>query len=170
MATEQEQISTLEKTLKTKIRELIELHHSLKAPLGQVLMVEDELEQSYVLAIDLLAHGKDLAAAQLLGTMCIMQPYDGRYWRILGLALHKIKRANLALAAFEMALVIIPDDIPTLTYRGETHILLGRIVEARNDLQKVLDLGQKPSKDDLPFVQRAKGLIRYARPQTTTAP
>ncbi len=170
MSDKPDDIKALEKKLKDKLRELITLHRQGKASLSQVLMVDDEMEESYKLALELLAGNKDKQAAKLLSTMCLMQPYDGRYWRILGLALQKIKRPSLALAAFEMALVILPDDVMTLTYRGETFILLGRKVEAARDLETVIEKGKPNVAAEQPFIQRAKGLLRYAKPQAQPTP
>ena len=63
----------------------------------------------------------------------------------------------------QTALVLLPEDIPTLAYRGQTFILLGRRVEARRDLEAVIAKA-KPTADDAPFIQRAKGLMPYAAP------
>ena len=164
--TQKEDLKSLEKKLKAKLTELHALHKK-GASLAQTLMIyPEELEATYALGLQMLSAKKNKEAAQLLSGLCLMEPYDGRFWRVLGLALQKIERPALALAAFEMALVLIPDDIPTLAYRGETFILLGRRAEARVDLERVVAKA-KPNAEDAPFVQRAKGLMPYAQAKAT---
>jgi hypothetical protein len=64
-----------------------------------------------------------------------------------------------ALALFEEALVLDPDDIAARVYRGELRLNSGKVKPALADLFYALELG---SRED-PFVQRARRLIGIAQ-------
>lgn len=158
-----DELKEAERKLKEKLVELRAMYRQGKATLADALPIDkEELEQMYAFGLQCLKVEKDQQAATVLSTLAMLNPYDVRHWRVLGLALQKIERPSLALASFEMALCIEPVDVPTLTYRGETYILLGRKVEARRDLQAVIEL--KPESAELqPFVTRARGLLPYTQ-------
>ena len=161
---EEDDIKDAERRLKEKLVELRAMYRQGKASLAKATLVYDEeLEQMYALGLQYLKTEKNTQAAMVLSNLTMLEPYDVRHWRMLGLALQKIERPALALASYDMALCIEERDIPTLTYRGEAYILLGRKVEARRDLQVVLEHGKMDSKEERPFVARAKGLMRYAQ-------
>jgi tetratricopeptide (TPR) repeat protein len=157
-----DQRKALEAELKAKMVELHGLYRKGHASLAKALMMDDgDLDAIYSVGLRLLAQQKYLQAAQVMSNLCMIEQYDARYWRTLGLALMKTKETRLAMTAFGMALANNPDDIPTLTYRGEQLILEGNKDEARKDLERVIEIG-KSATDDLPFIKRAKGLLRYA--------
>lgn len=134
-----------------------------EASLAKALMMEDQdLDTIYSVGLRLYDQRKFLQAAQVMSNLCMIEPYDARYWRILGLALLKTNETRLAVTAFDMALCNDENDIPTLTYRGEQMILDKKLDEARKNLERVVEIG-KPNTDDLPFIKRAKGLLRYAQ-------
>jgi tetratricopeptide (TPR) repeat protein len=156
----------LERELKEKLVELRAMYRRGEASLADALMIyEDEVEAIYAVGLRYLHQHKHQEAAQVLSNLCMFEPNDPRYWRSLGLALIKIERTQLAMAALEMALVIDANDLPALTYRGEQLILLGKKEDARADLEAVIRLAKPQSSDELPFLQRAKGLLRYAQTQ-----
>jgi Flp pilus assembly protein TadD len=163
---ENKELKDVEQRLKAKLIELRTMYRTGQAPLGKALMLYDEeLEAMYSFGLQLLRASKNKEAAMVLSNLAMLEPYDVRHWRLLGLSLQKIERAALALAAFEMALILDSNDIATLAYRGEVYILLGRKAEAARDLNRVIVEGKAESKADAPFVQRAKGLLRYTQAQ-----
>jgi tetratricopeptide (TPR) repeat protein len=64
-----------------------------------------------------------------------------------------------ALALFEAALQLDPNEISSLVYRGEIRLNRGRLKQAMADLQRAVTLGLA----DNPFVQRAHRLIRVGQ-------
>lgn len=153
----------LEAELKEKLTELHGMYKQGTASLAKALMMDDgDLDTIYSVALRLLDQRKHLLAAQVMSNLCMLEPYDVRYWRTLGLAMMKSDQPKWALIAWEMALCNDPDDVPTLTYRGEQLILDNKKDAARRDLERVIAVG-KPNTDDLVFIKRAKGLLRYAQ-------
>lgn len=156
----------LEAKLKDKLVELRSMYRTGQASLAKALMLEDDdVESIYAVGLKLLTQNKPRDAAQVLSNLCMIEPYDARYWRSLGYALIKMDSAQLAMLSFDMALANNEHDLPTLVYRGEQFILLGKKAEARKDLELALQVGKPQDKDDKAFVQRAKSLLPYA--QTT---
>ncbi|MBK7860047.1 MAG: tetratricopeptide repeat protein [Archangiaceae bacterium] len=64
-----------------------------------------------------------------------------------------------ALALFQAALKLDPDDLAAVVYRGEIRLNRGKVKLAMEDLQRAVTLA--PASD--PFVERAKRLIKMAR-------
>jgi len=156
----------LEKELKEKLVELRAMFRKGQASMADALMVMDEeVEAIYAVGVRLLQQQKYKEAAKVLSNLCMLEAYDARYWRALGLALIKIERVNLAFAALEMAIIIEPHDIPALTYRGEQYILSGNKAKAREDLEVVIKVGKASVAEQKPFIERAKSLLKYAQTQ-----
>ncbi len=78
---------------------------------------------------------------------------------MLGTIYLALKDQARALALFQLALEIDPDDVSALVYRGEILLNRGKVKGAVEDLSRALDLG---ASDD-PFVERATRLLRMAK-------
>jgi tetratricopeptide (TPR) repeat protein len=78
---------------------------------------------------------------------------------MLGTIYLALKDQARALALFQLALEIDPDDVSALVYRGEIRLNRGKVKGAVEDLTRALNLG---AKDD-PFVERASRLLRMAK-------
>ena len=63
-----------------------------------------------------------------------------------------------ALALFQACLAIDPNDLTSLTYRGEIRLNRGEVKKAVVDLNRAIELGAAED----PFVHRARRLLRLA--------
>jgi tetratricopeptide (TPR) repeat protein len=70
-----------------------------------------------------------------------------------------LKNQVRALAMFELALQIEPNDVSALVYRGEIRLNRGKVRAAMEDLTRALKLGVP----DDPFVDRAARLLQMAK-------
>lgn len=73
-------------------------------------------------------------------------------------------RIDAALAQFEAALAIDPDDLAALVYRGEIRLTKRKWVGAMDDLERAVKLGRAQD----PFVLRARKLLPLARANRTS--
>ena len=78
---------------------------------------------------------------------------------MLGTIYLALNAQDRALALFQAALKIDPDDLAALVYRGEIRLTRGKMKSAIEDLQRAATLSGPTD----PFVERAKRLIRMAR-------
>jgi tetratricopeptide (TPR) repeat protein len=75
---------------------------------------------------------------------------------ILGSIYQKQKQYDLALTRYNNSIALFPEDINTLTNRGEVHVVLGKFQEAALDFKKAIQLD--PQKKD-PAANRARLLV-----------
>lgn len=78
---------------------------------------------------------------------------------MLGTVYLALNAQEKALALFQAALKIDPDDLAAVVYRGEIRLNRGKLKAALDDLTRAVTLA--PSDD--PFVERAKRLMRMAK-------
>ncbi|MBL8949409.1 MAG: tetratricopeptide repeat protein [Myxococcaceae bacterium] len=78
---------------------------------------------------------------------------------MLGTVYLALNAQDRALALFQAALKLDPDDLAAVVYRGEIRLNRGKLKAAVEDLQRAIGLG--PSTD--PFVERAKRLMKMAK-------
>lgn len=82
---------------------------------------------------------------------------------MLGTILLSAQALDAALAQFEAALDIDPDELAALVYRGEIRLARRKVARAVEDLERAVKLGAASD----PFVQRAKKLLVLARASRT---
>lgn len=95
-----------------------------------------ELDALFALAAEYLDTERDQEAADILTGLVTLYPYSARFWRGLGVALHRLMLVEQARAAYDAALLLAPDHLTTLCYRGEAHLYLGHLDQARKDLER----------------------------------
>lgn len=78
---------------------------------------------------------------------------------MLGTILLGARALDKALEQFEAALLIDPDDLAALVYRGEIRLSHKKLGRAQDDLERAIRLGAAGD----PFVARAKKLLALAR-------
>jgi len=78
---------------------------------------------------------------------------------MLGTVYLALNAQDRALALFQAALKLDPDDLAAVVYRGEIRLNRGKLKAAMEDLQRALSLGASTD----PFVERAKRLIKMAK-------
>jgi Flp pilus assembly protein TadD len=87
-------------------------------------------------------------------------------YSILGSIYQKEENYDLAIKRYDQALTIFPDDITSLTNRGEVHLKLGRFVQAAADLKRAIELD--PNKEH-PSANRARLLVALVTDALKTA-
>lgn len=133
-----------------------------RATLAEASLIgQDALEAAYATALKMLTMNKDEAAVSLLSVLTVMDCFDVRYWRGLGLALYKSQRARLACTVLEAALAIDQQDVASHCYRAEALLASGRMAEARGECEWVIAKGT--NRKDAPYATRAKALLRYTK-------
>ncbi|MEL6546501.1 MAG: tetratricopeptide repeat protein, partial [Myxococcota bacterium] len=101
----------------------------------------DELSALFELACERLDTQRNSDAAALLACLVALFPYDARFWRAYGIALHRELALDAARAAYDAALVLAPGDDTARCYRGEIALYQGDIAGARHDLERVVKNG-----------------------------
>jgi tetratricopeptide (TPR) repeat protein len=103
--------------------------------------------------------GKLDEARVIFEKLVAADPRDGFVHTMLGTVYLALNSQDRALALFQAALKIDPDDLAAVVYRGEIRLNRGKVKSALEDLQRALGLGRESD----PFVERAKRLIRMAK-------
>jgi Flp pilus assembly protein TadD len=140
-----------------KLRSEFRTGHATLAELTQT--PPEDVEAAYAVGMKMIQMGKDQEAIQVFGALTIISCYDKRFWRGLGLALYKTKRAKFSLVAFEAALTLDDNDVAARTYRAEALLTVGQLSAAKAECEWVVKNGT--ARDAAPFVARAKALMRY---------
>jgi hypothetical protein len=117
-------------------------------------------------AADLAAFGHELFelgrfedARQIFEKLVTRNARDGFAHTMLGTVYLALNAHDRALALFQAALKIDPDDLAALVYRGEIRLNRGKVKSAIEDLSRAMTLA--PQLD--PFVERAKRLLRMGK-------
>ena len=98
---------------------------------GQITLADiggfsmDELDSAYNAAVKLVTSGQSAAALQVVGTLLLLNPRSARFYQLAGVALHALKRYELAEGYYRMASALAPLDPIAVMYRGETNLFLG---------------------------------------------
>ncbi len=128
----------------------------------------DEASPQRIAELSLKGHqlfeqGKLEDARELFERLVGQEPRDPFPYTMLGTIYLAKDSPDRALALFEAALEIDPDELAALVYRGEIRLNQGKLKPAMADLNRALGLGL----GDDPFVDRARRLIRMLqdRPQ-----
>jgi len=95
----------------------------------------EELEAAFALAADYLETRRDREAVTIFAGLVALHPYDAKYWRAYGVALHRLLELHRARAAYDAALLLDPQTASIRCYRGEVLFYLGDVDAAREDLR-----------------------------------
>ena len=112
------------------------------AALGHELFSRGKIAEARVIFEGLAAEAADAFVFTMLGTIHLAQ-----------------NELDKALARFEEALKLDPEDLAALVYRAEIRLQKKRVRQAIDDLQKAIGLGSASE----PFVDRARRLLQMAR-------
>lgn len=112
------------------------------AALGHELFSRGKIAEARVIFEGLAAEAADAFVFTMLGTIHLAQ-----------------NELDKALARFEEALKLDPEDLAALVYRAEIRLQKKRVRQAIDDLQKAIGLGSSSE----PFVDRARRLLQMAR-------
>lgn len=134
---------------------------------------KDEIRIISEIAYSLAQQGRNQEAILLFEGLVAIAPATAYFQSALG-ALH-LRTGNFAQAIehFNVALSIEPSDIVSLVNRGESFIKIGKIPEARLDLEKAVELAQMlpPKQVDVNdetqlTVKRARALLQVYKQLT----
>lgn len=120
---------------------------------------DDEMESLYALGYNFFTYGKYEEAKDIFTGLTAYAPYTAYYWRAFGAVNQRIKDYHEAIAGYDMAIANDETDIVSYVYRGESNILLGKVVEGLEDLKTVTEIGKEYPEFE-PWVKRAKLLLR----------
>lgn len=101
-----------------------------------------ELNALFELACERLDTERDRDAATLLACLVALFPYDPRYWRAYGIALHRLLDLDGARAAYDAAIALAPESDSSRCYRGEIALYQEDRAIARRDLEWVVAHGR----------------------------
>ncbi len=101
-----------------------------------------ELNALFELACERLDTERDADAGALLACLVALFPYDPRYWRAYGIALHRRLDLDGARAAYDAAIALAPDSDSSRCYRGEVALYQEDRTIARRDLEWVVANGR----------------------------
>ncbi|MEL6761109.1 MAG: BTAD domain-containing putative transcriptional regulator [Myxococcota bacterium] len=105
-----------------------------------------ELDALFELACERLDTDRNSEAASVLRAVVTLFPYDARYWRGLGIALHRQGLLRAAYVAYDGALALDRNDPWTRCYRGEVALQLGERSSAERDLYWVEKHGERSAR------------------------
>jgi tetratricopeptide (TPR) repeat protein len=135
-------------------------------PEGHVAHVDLKKSRSAREAADLAAFGHKLfelgkldEARVIFEKLVGAETRDAFVHTMLGTVYLALNAQDRALALFQEALKLDPDDLAAVVYRGEIRLNRGKLKSAMEDLARAVTLA--PATD--PFVERAKRLMRMAK-------
>jgi len=100
--------------------------------------------------------GRFESAERVFKVLTVLDWNNAYYHSMMGAILHKQKRYGEAVAEYSQALELDPEDVVSLTNRGEIFLQHGLLDEAEADLKKAVDLDQGDDK----FSNRARMLLQ----------
>jgi len=115
-----------------------------------------ELDAIAALASEYLDVDRCDEAASLFAGLVTLNPFTAHYWRGYGIALHRRLELRGALAAYDAALLLEPDNLRIACYRAEIYLYLGELDRARSALEKLQTTAPQP------LVQRVSQLLAAA--------
>jgi len=120
---------------------------------------ETELEGGYKAAVSLLESDMAAKGLKVVGTLLTLNPTIAKYYRLAGIALHRLKYYELADGYYDIALAIDPDDPIAKLYRGECHLFMEKRASGRKLLEE--GIAQAEGSPELhSIVQRARAIAQ----------
>lgn len=120
---------------------------------------ENELDGAYAAACQYVEMGQVIEAMQICGYLMMLDPYNARYYQLVGISLQRLKQYEQADHYYRMALVNEKNDPMTLVYQGECKIMAGHVDEGLQVVRKGLELGGD-TPEHSPIVERARQLLQ----------
>ena len=128
---------------------------------------KDEIRIISEIAYSLAQQGCYEEAITLFEGLLAIAPATAYFQAALG-ALHlRLKNLSVAISYLDAALKIEENDVISLVNRGEAHLLGGKIAQARQDLERALQIAAlKPNKQDsinnemILSIKRARTLLQ----------
>jgi tetratricopeptide (TPR) repeat protein len=111
------------------------------------------------LGFTLFQQGKFKEARDIMEGLIVLNPLNPYPYSVMGSIHQKEKRLEEALNCFTVCLKLHPQEINTLTNRGEVLLTLGRFEEAAADLKAAIELDPK---SENPAANRARFLTAFA--------
>lgn len=113
-----------------------------------------ELDGAYACACKYAEMGQVLQAIQISGYLMFLDPYNPRYYQLVGICLQRMKQYENADFYYKTAIAFKPDPM-TLVYRGECKIMAGLIDEGLKLIKEGVEMaGNDPAHTEI--VERAK--------------
>lgn len=116
---------------------------------------ENELDGAYACACKYAEIGQTVQAVQIGGYLMFLDPYNARYYQLIGICLQQMKQYENADYYYKMALLFDEENPMTLVYRGEAKIMAGQTdeglefvkmgvaaAEGQPDFREMADRGQ----------------------------
>ncbi len=116
----------------------------------------EQLAQACLVGHQLFEQGRLEEARLVFEQLVGMDAPDPFPYTMLGTIYLALGDQSRALALFEAALTLDPNELAALVYRGEVRLNRGKLKSAAADLNRAVELGRP----DDPFVDRAKRLLR----------
>ena len=118
-----------------------------------------ELDGAYASAVNLLAAGKSVDAIQTCGYLMMIDPYKGRYYQLVGIALQRMKQYQFAEYYYRVGISLDKEDPMSHVYLGECKIMQGQTDDGLELVRKGLEFaGEDPEHGDV--VSRGKVLLK----------
>jgi tetratricopeptide (TPR) repeat protein len=120
---------------------------------------ENELDGAYACACKYAEMGQTVQAIQIGGYLMFLDPYNGRYYQLIGICLQQMKQYENADHYYKMALLFDEENPMTLVYRGEAKIMAGKTDEGLELVKLgVAAAGEQPDCKEL--ADRGEVLLR----------
>jgi tetratricopeptide (TPR) repeat protein len=132
---------------------------SLAAVVGQGRKTPQEVADLSLFGHQLFELGRVEEARVIFERLVSTGAKDAFAHTMLGTIYLALKDQTRALALFQLALEIDPNDLSALVYRGEIRLNRGKLKGALDDLTQALKIGA----EDDPFVDRAARLVKMAK-------
>ena len=110
--------------------------------------------------------GRLIDAAKIFEGLAVLDSSNAYVQGILGSIYQKREQYGLALVRYNNALTLFPEDLNSLTNRGEIFVKLGRFPDAAHDFKKAIELD--PERKD-PSSNRARLLVSMIHDALTLA-
>lgn len=120
---------------------------------------ESELEGGYSAAVSMLESDMPAKGLKIVGTLLTLNPTIAKFYRLAGIALHRLKYYQLADGYYDIALALDPNDPISKLYRGETHLFMNNRASGRRLIEEgIRDADGDPGLHAI--VQRAKAICQ----------
>ena len=111
-----------------------------------------EIETLYAIGYNFFHYGRYAAAREIFRKLTIINPTSEVYWRALGAIFQQERNYPAAIAAYERAIELNPNDIISYVYLSESYLLAKMKKRGIETLEKALEL---PFFEQNPWRKRA---------------
>jgi tetratricopeptide (TPR) repeat protein len=118
-----------------------------------------ELDGTYAVASNHVNAGQTVEGIEICGYLMMLDPYNGRYYQLAGIALQRMKLYDFAEHYYRVALTLDKKDPMTMVYRGESKILSGQIDEGIEIIKEGVALAEGNT-ELLELKERGEVLLR----------